>query len=86
MTGIEPNQHQTPGSAPDGLVPQEAQARGRFAMQVLWPSFLIAVPCVGIIFSAATAGARTPTSGQANLERSMAGEIDHRVDRQARSA
>ncbi len=54
MTGIEPNQHQTPGSSPDGLAPQEAQTRGRFAMQVLWPSFLIAVPCVGIFFSAIT--------------------------------
>jgi len=59
MTGIEPNEHQKPGSSPDGQATQDAMTRGRFAMQVLWPSFLVAVPCVGIFFSAVTPGELT---------------------------
>ncbi len=59
MTGNEPNTHPQPGSSPNVPAPQEAVTRGRFAMQVLWPSFLVAVPCVGIFFSAVTPGELT---------------------------
>lgn len=56
MTGIKPNDRPHTGTARNGQPAAEPATRGRFAMQVLWPSFMIAVPCVGIFFSAVPPG------------------------------
>ncbi len=47
----------SPAGAPRAETTSDSAApggatRGRFLMQVLWPSFLVAIPCVGLFFSA----------------------------------
>lgn len=50
--GRDPGRVPAPAADTGASAPAEDATRGRFLMQVLWPSFLVAVPCVGIFFSA----------------------------------